>query len=123
METFTEPAGADRPRASRRATSRLAEGVADGFTEASQAFSDEVRGAATCTDLAENLFVGMLRANGRFLDELATTSRRFSAEVGRASAEEIDYDRLADLIASRLADPLDYDRLADMVAARLAARS
>jgi hypothetical protein len=87
----------------------LAKGLADGFTEASQAFSDEIGGSSTYSELCESVLAGMLRANGRFLDELAATSRRVSQEFsGRRLREsprtEIDYALLADLIAARLKD-------------------
>lgn len=139
--------GGPRDRTRRDASSTFARGMADGFTEASQAFTDQVADTATCTDLVGGVFAGFLRANGRFLEEMATVSRRLTdglayvdPEVGSPST--IDYERLADLVATRIAaakpnstasdtklsglsaaaaSDIDYERLADMVVARMTA--
>jgi hypothetical protein len=129
----------------------VAEGLANGFVEASLAFSDEVRGSSTYTDFFEATAAGVLRANGRFLDELGNAVRRASDDLADSRTDlpypgsdaGIDYDRLADLVAARLApqvntDPvvvgyprttadiatsIDYDRLADLISTRLEQRN
>ena len=139
--------GAERtaPRRVGRANSMVAEGLANGFVEASLAFSDEVQGSSSCGDVIESAAAGLLRANGRFLAELGTTMRRVSDELADGRAEwgafgiqssSIDYAKLADLVAVRLAAlqaapssavdvaaSIDYERLADLVSARLAGRT
>jgi len=150
--------GADRPGAPRRgdggrrvraANSSVAEGVANGFVEASLAFSDEIRGSSTYADILEATAAGILRANGRFLDEFGSAVRRASDDLADSREDlpwsrpdlGIDYDRLADLVAARLAPQvapaagtashrstadvaatIDYDRLADLISARLEQR-
>jgi hypothetical protein len=154
METISEATGAPDPDATgapRRhgtryssasgnaptAASAAARGLADGFTEASQAFSDEVAGTSTYVDLFEGLFAGFLRANGRFLEEMATVSRRLTDDLldsGRSATAppDLDYPRLADLVAARMvamradataapAAGIDYDRLAELIVAKMAA--
>lgn len=126
----------------RRLNSTMAEGLANGFFEASIAFSDEVQGSSSYSDFIEGLAAGLLRANGRFLAELGTTARRLSDDLAGqridrgapgSGAAAIDYEELADLVASRvcaaradsaaddLAASIDYERLADLVTARLGA--
>jgi hypothetical protein len=113
----------------------MSENLAVGFAEAAQAFSDEVASTSNCGDLAGNLVSGYLKANARFLEELANTSRRMTDEftTQRWSGTQSDADivRLADIVAARIAatqprasapPEIDYDRLADLVAAKLAAR-
>jgi hypothetical protein len=116
----------------------VAEGLANGFAEASLAFSEEVQGGSSYADVLESVAAGLLRANGRFLAELGTAVRRVSDDLADQRAEsrafgvrpgDIDYDRLADSITARLAATtglaagIDYERLADLVAARLAGRT
>src|SRR5579859_1903343 len=93
------------------AAARVVRGIADGFTEASQAFSNEIEGASGYADLTERLIGGVIRANGRFLDELAGVLRRATDEVADSTSDlcvlrrsavrtdDIDYERLADLVA------------------------
>ncbi len=88
-------------------TTRIARGVADGFTEASQAFSDELDETSGCADLVERSITGLIRANARFLDELASVLGRVGDDLidGDRDAEarmDIDYDRLAELVAEKL---------------------
>jgi hypothetical protein len=130
----------DSTRDSRRRglNSTVAEGLANGFAEASLAFSEEVQGGSSYADVLESMAAGLLRANGRFLAELGTAVRRVSDDLADQRSESrafgirpgsIDYDRLADLISARLAartgpvSGIDYDRLADLVADRLAGRT
>lgn len=126
----------------RQLNSTMAEGLANGFSEASIAFSDEVQGSSSYSDFIEGLVAGLLRANGRFLAELGTTVRHVSDDLADQRTDRrtpgsqpaaIDYEKLADLVASRvsaaradsaaddLAASIDYERLADLVTARLGA--
>ena len=85
---------------------RLTRGVVDGFTEASEAFSHELEGTNRFPDLMGRSVAGVIRANARLLDELATVVRQMSDGLSvrsRAGADdELDYERLADLVAQRL---------------------
>jgi hypothetical protein len=85
---------------------RLTRGVVDGFTEASEAFSHELEGTNRFPDLMGRSVAGVIRANARLLDELATVVRQMSDGLSvrsRAVADdELDYERLADLVAQRL---------------------
>ena len=85
---------------------RFTRGVVDGFTEASQAFSHELEGTNRFPELMGRSVAGMIRANARLLDEVATVVRQASETWGerpRSSGDDdIDYDRLADMIAARL---------------------
>ncbi|HZA86943.1 MAG TPA: hypothetical protein VE466_08695 [Acidimicrobiales bacterium] len=85
---------------------RFTRGVVDGFTEASQAFSNELEGTNRFPKLMGRSVAGVLRANARLLDEVATVVREAADEMGerpRRSAEPgLDYERLADLVAARL---------------------
>jgi hypothetical protein len=87
---------------------RFTRGVVDGFTEASEAFSHELEGTNRFPDLMGRSVAGVIRANARLLDELATVVRQMSDGMSvRSSApakDEIDYERLADLVAQRLGD-------------------
>jgi len=91
-----------------RAT-RVARGVVDGFTEASQAFSAELQGANRFPELMGRSLAAVIRANARLLDEVATVVRRTADEWAerprRPADEDFDYERLADLVAARLAAP------------------
>jgi hypothetical protein len=89
-------------------TTRFARGVVDGFTEASEAFSRELEGTSRFPDLMGRSVAGMIRANARLLDELATVVRQMTDGLAVRSESptggEIDYERLADLVAERLSD-------------------
>jgi len=91
----------------------LTRGVVDGFTEASEAFSHELRGTDRIPDLMGRSVAGMIRANARLLEEMANVVRQMSdgwsvrmqaTADGNASdaVAELDYDRLADLVVQRL---------------------
>ena len=56
----------------------LTRGVVDGFTEASEAFSHELEGTNRFPDLMGRSVAGVIRANARLLDELATVVRQMS---------------------------------------------
>jgi hypothetical protein len=86
---------------------RFTRGVVDGFTEASEAFSHELEGTNRFPDLMGRSVAGVIRANARLLDELATVVRQVSdglsvqSQAAAANAE-LDYERLANLVAQRL---------------------
>jgi hypothetical protein len=92
----------------------LTRGVVDGFTEASEAFSHELQGTDRIPDLMGRSVAGMIRANARLLDEMANVIRQMSdgfslraraaadGNVGGDALAELDYERLADLVAQRL---------------------
>lgn len=86
---------------------RFTRGVVDGFTEASEAFSHELEGTNRFPDLMGRSVAGVIRANARLLDELATVVRQMSDGLSvrsqaAAANSELDYERLADLVAQRL---------------------
>jgi hypothetical protein len=85
---------------------RFTRGVVDGFTEASQAFSNELEGTNRFPDLMGRSVAGMIRANARLLDEVATVVRQasdgFVARSRTVADEDFDYERLADMVAERL---------------------
>lgn len=85
---------------------RFTRGVVDGFTEASQAFSNELEGTNRFPDLMGRSVAGMIRANARLLDEVATVVRQasdgFVARSRTLADEDFDYERLADMVAERL---------------------
>jgi hypothetical protein len=78
----------------------------DGFIEASEAFSHELEGTDRFPDLMGRSVAGVLRANARLLDELATVVRQmsdgYSVRSQAVANDELDYERLADLVAQRL---------------------
>ena len=92
----------------------LTRGVVDGFTEASEAFSHELRGTDRFPDLMGRSVAGMIRANARLLEEMANVVRQMSdgwsvrarsvadGNTGSDAVAELDYDRLADLVVQRL---------------------
>jgi hypothetical protein len=85
---------------------RFTRGVVDGFTEASQAFSHELEGSSRFPELMGRSVAGVIRANARLLDEVATVVRQAADEFGerprRLAPDEFDYERLADMVAARL---------------------
>jgi hypothetical protein len=85
---------------------RFTRGVVDGFAEASQAFSNELEGTNRFPDLMGRSVAGMIRANARLLDEVATVVRQasdgFVARSRTLADEDFDYERLADMVAERL---------------------
>lgn len=85
-----------------RAT-RFTRGVVDGFSEASQAFSRELEGTNRFPELMGRSLAGVIRANARLLDEVATVVRQAADGWGQGPATgNLDYERLADLVAARL---------------------
>lgn len=86
---------------------RFTRGVVDGFTEASQAFSHELEGTNRFPELMGRSVAGVIRANARLLDEVATVIRQAAEGLGdrppKPAEVDLDYERLADLVAARLA--------------------
>ena len=85
---------------------RVTRGVADGFAEASHAFSNELAGSNRIPELVGRSLAGVIRANAKLLDEVANVVRDaadgFGSQYTVVDAESVDYDRLATLIAERL---------------------
>ena len=85
---------------------RFTRGVVDGFTEASQAFSHELEGTNRLPELMGRSVAGVIRANARLLDEVATVVRQAADTWGERppgpAGDDLDYERLADLVAARL---------------------
>jgi hypothetical protein len=85
---------------------RVTRGVADGFAEASHAFSNELAGSNRIPELMGRSLAGVIRANAKLLDEVANVVRDaadgFGSQYTVVDAEDVDYDRLATLIAERL---------------------
>ena len=97
---------------------RLTRGVVDGFTEASQAFSRELEGTNRFPELMGRSLAGMIRANARLLDEVATIVRQAADGGGQAPATgDLDYERLADLVAARLGSSASGSAPADPASA------
>ena len=113
MTVGPPPASAPDPvDAATQTTDRFARGMSRGFAEASEAFSSEVAATSGCGDLIQRSIAGVIKANGRFLEEIADAVRQVGDDVARqvrrpAGVSDIDYEHLADLVAARLrADPL-----------------
>ncbi len=96
------------PDSARKATTLVSEILGDIAAASAAAFQalsarlNEEAGAGLPVSLAE----GVLDGNARFFDELAVAARR-TADLLRSSSQssaapEIDYERLADLVAERL---------------------
>jgi hypothetical protein len=85
---------------------RVARGVVDGFTEASQAFSSGLESSKRLPEVMGRSVVAVLRANAWLLDEVAGALRQVAARWDEhpppATGEDVDYERLADLVAARL---------------------
>ncbi|MBV8821431.1 MAG: hypothetical protein JO123_01410 [Ktedonobacteraceae bacterium] len=97
-------------RTSSRTTADLIGGVAEAVAQASQEFSKELthegpNGAA----LTNSLIRGFVKGNVRFLEGIAKTTERIyedltyrSEDTSQQSAEPIDYERLARLVADQM---------------------
>jgi hypothetical protein len=119
MSTSTGPGEGTTPERSGTSLgddvpSLLTRGVVDGFTEASEAFSHELQGTDRFPDLMGRSVAGVIRANARLLDELATVVRQMSDGLSVRSLSAADGNVERDPLAG-----LDYERLADLVAQRL----
>ena len=131
--SYDVPPASPEPQAARSTSvPGMTQNIANGFAEAAQAFSDEVSGSSTCGDLAGSLVTAYFKANARLFDELATSSKQMSNEwLGSRSIAEPDLNRLADMVAVRVmaaqsaglpVGGIDYERLADLVAAKMATK-
>lgn len=86
--------------------SEILGGIAAASAAAFQALSAKLNENAGNTGLPINLAEGLLDGNARFFDELAVAARH-TADLIRSGSQssatsEIDYERLADLVAERL---------------------
>jgi hypothetical protein len=104
--TRTEDGPSFGPDLDEDLATRVTRGVADGFAEASHAFSNELAGSNRIPELVGRSLAGVIRANAKLLDEVANVVRDASDGFGShytvIDPETVDYDRLAALIAERL---------------------
>jgi hypothetical protein len=105
-EVHTGGGADERGRSSDDLPARVARGVVDGFTEASQAFSSGLEGSKRLPEVMGRSVVAVIRANAWLLDEVASALRQVAArwdeQPARVTQEDLDYERLADLVAARL---------------------
>ena len=91
--------------------------VVEGVTEASHAFVHELEGTNQVPELMGRSVAGIIRANARVLDELATLVRQMTDDFAVSSraptGDELDYERLADLVAMRLGSAIPGPRAAE----------
>jgi len=97
---------ADPTRNATTVVTEILGGIATASAAAFQALSARLNEGAGNAALPINLAEGLLDGNARFFDELAVAARR-TADLIRSSSQskapsEIDYERLADLVAERL---------------------
>lgn len=102
LEGFT----ADPTRNATTVMSEILGGIAAASAAAFQALSAKLNEDAGKAGLPVSLAEGLLDGNARFFDELAVAARH-TADLIRSSSQssgtsEIDYERLADLVAERL---------------------
>lgn len=103
----------DFVRSSSHTTADLIGGVAEAVAQASLEFSKEIKSEGpTRVSLTNSFIRGLVRGNIRFLEEIAKTSERVyedltsrSEDTSRRSAEPIDYERLARLVADQMRAP------------------
>lgn len=96
----------DPTRNATTVVSEILGGIAAASAAAFQALSARLNEEAGDAGLPLSLADGLLNGNARFFDELAVAARR-TADRLRAGSQssatsEIDYERLADLVAERL---------------------
>jgi hypothetical protein len=97
-------------RTSSRTTADLIGGVAEAVAQASHEFSSELTpNGPNGTNLTNSLIRGFVKGNVRFLEEIAKTTERIyedltyrSEDTSQQSAEPIDYERLARLVADQM---------------------
>jgi hypothetical protein len=84
---------------------RFAVGIADGFAEASRVLARELDKATSGPELIGTSMAAFLKANARFLEEVADVVRRTTDDHehrSRVVADETDFEGLADVVAERL---------------------
>lgn len=96
----------DPTRNATTVVSEILSGLATASAAAFQALSAKLNEDAGGAGLPLSLAEGLMDANARFFDELAAAARH-TAELLRSSSQgsatsEVDYERLADLVAERL---------------------
>ena len=96
----------DPARNATTVVSEILGGLAAASAAAFQALSAKLNEEASSTGLPRSLAEGLLDGNARFFDELALAARHTAALLRSSSqsstTSEIDYERLADLLAERL---------------------
>ncbi len=98
------------------------ESVVDEKVAAKLASLDEIQATlAELTELKYN-YQQLQAAYENLASDVGVHSDKIIAAVGAVKPEPIDYDRLSDLVASKVNVPVDYDKLADLVAEKLAAK-
>jgi hypothetical protein len=87
---------------------KVTRGVVDGFTEASRAFSNELAGSSGFPELVGRSAAGVIRASARLLDEVANVvhdasgGARSPGSTIVVDVENVDYERLATMIAAKI---------------------
>ena len=96
----------DPARNATTVVSEILGGIAAASAAAFQALSARLNEDAGNAGLPRNLADGLLDGNARFFDELAVAARhtadRLRSSPQSSATPEIDYERLADLVAERL---------------------
>lgn len=96
----------DPARNATTVVSEILGGLAAASAAAFQALSSKLNEEASSTGLPRSLAEGLLDGNARFFDELAVAARHTADRLRTSSpgsaTSEIDYERLADLVAERL---------------------
>jgi hypothetical protein len=96
----------ERGRAPDDLPGRVARGVVGGVTQASQAVSSGLESSKRLPEVMGRSVVAVLRANAWLLDEVAAALRQVAARwdepPSRTTGDDLDYERLADLVAARL---------------------
>jgi len=96
----------DPARNATTVVSEILGGLAAASAAAFQALSSKLNEEASSTGLPRSLAEGLLDGNARFFDELAVAARhtadRLRTSSPSSATSEIDYERLADLVAERL---------------------
>jgi len=96
----------DPARNAATVVSEILGGLAAASAAAFQALSTKLNEEASTAGLPRSLEDGLLDGNARFFDELAAaahhTAERLRSTSQSSATSEIDYERLADLVAERL---------------------
>ena len=102
--TTADVRGDDPIRRTVLATSELYKGLAEAIADGLRAFNVELDPRGSSKDLPDAVLDGLAEGNARFFEGIAATSRRAFQQFTREDAPivEIDYERLARLIANEL---------------------